>query len=134
MDIEKQFDFLVTDYGLKHAYQDFNNCFGGHWWVCTHSYYNESGCFTIHNLPQRGELDFYYAKEFSNIRKDLCEQRINISAIGTEIWEKNEKFLFMKNPFFWWSEKKVLKSLAEVIEAEIKSTGQFFGIKVTKDN
>lgn len=130
MEIEKQFKFLETEYDLKHVYQDFSNCYGGNWWVYTHSYYNESGCFTIHNLPQRGELDFYYAKEFSNVRKNLCEHQINISSIEKEIWNKHNKILFFRNPFFWWSEKKILHALAEVIQVQINRYGEFFGIKI----
>jgi hypothetical protein len=130
MDIDKQFDFLVNDYGLKHVYQEFNNCYGGNWQVFTHSYYNDSGCFTIHNLPQRGELDFYYAKEFSKVRENLCEHLIDVSSIEKEILDKHFKILFFRNPFFWWSRSKVLKALAEVIKAEINKKGEFFGIKV----
>ncbi len=132
MDIEKLFNFLVKDYGLKHKYQVFKNCYGGNWWVYTHSYYNESGCFTIHHLPQRGELDFYYSKEFSNKRENLCERIIDISSVEKEIWDKHKKFLFFNNPFFWWSSDKILKVLAEVIESQIKKHCQFFGIKVNK--
>lgn len=134
MDIEKQFDFLVKDYNLKYVYQEFKNCYGGNWCVYTHSFYNDSGCFTIHNLPQRGELDFYYAKKFSKVRKDLYEQLIGITSIEKEIWDKNSKFLFFRNPFFWWSSSRVLKTLAEVIKKQIEDNGEFFGIKVIKNN
>ena len=128
----KALDFLVIEYGLKHIHQDFNSCFGGNWWVKTDSYYNDSGCFTIHHLPQRGELDFYYSKEFSTIRESLCERLLDISSVEKEIWEKHKKFLCFKNPFFWNSEKKVFQALAEIIKVQIEKNGEFFGIKVQK--
>lgn len=132
MDIEKHLGFLVKDYGIKYAYQDFKNCYGGNWRVYTHCFYNESGCFTIHYLPQRGELDFYFAKEFSNVRENLCERLIDINSVEKEIWKKHEKLLFFKDPFFWWNNKKILQALAEVIKAQIKKRGEFFGVKVKK--
>ncbi len=130
MDIKELFGFLVKQYGLTYVYQDFKNCFDGNWQVYTHSFYNESGCFTIHNLPQRGELDFYYAKKFSNNRKDLCEKMIDIRSAEEEIWKKHSNVLGIRNPFFWWSEKKVLSTLVEVIKSQIKKKGEFFGIEI----
>lgn len=126
---KKQFDFLVKDNGLKYVYQEFYNCYGGNWRVYTHSYYNQSGCFTIHTLPQRGELDFYYAKEFSTVLENLCELLIDISSIEKEIWDKHNKILFFRNPFFWWSRNKVLKALAEVIRQKLIKKMNFLGLK-----
>lgn len=123
MDEAKIFDFLEKDYGLKHSYQSFKNCFNGYWWVYTHSYYNENGCFTIHNLPQRGEIDFYFSKKFSNIREELCEVSIDIQKVGCEIWIRNK-------PLFGYRQSSMLKTLSEVIKSEIKESGQFFGVKV----
>ena len=51
---------MAIEMGLQ--YKDFKNCFGGNWWVYTHSLYNDSGCFTIHCLPQRGEVDCYFTE------------------------------------------------------------------------
>ncbi|MCL2062200.1 MAG: hypothetical protein FWH03_06230 [Firmicutes bacterium] len=65
VDVEKLFEFLVKDYGLKYSFQRFENCFDGGWLVDTYSYYNEKGCFTISNVCQRGEWDHYYADRFS---------------------------------------------------------------------
>lgn len=130
MEIEKTFNFLVKDYGLTHRYQEFHNCFGKGWYAYTHSYYNDTGCFTIHVLPQRGELDFYYSKSFSDMRENLCEKLINVTSIERNIWEKHKKFLFFKNPFFWWNGDKVLQALGEVVKSQIKNYNEFFGIKV----
>lgn len=134
MDIAKSFDFLVEQYGLTYTYQHFENCFNGAGSVYTYSYYNESGCFTIHHLPVRGELDFFYAKNFSNNRLDLCEEMLDITSVEKEIWNKRSKFLGITKPFFWLSDKKVLSALAEVIKSQIEKHGEFFGIKVTEVN
>ena len=128
--IENSFGFLVKEYNLKSCYQVFDHCFDGNRRVYTYSFYNDGGCFTIHNLPQRGELDFYYAKHFSHDRKALCEKVIDVSVVEKSIWQKNSKVLGFKNPFFWRSGKRVLCTLAEVIRRQIESRGEFFGIKV----
>ena len=80
-------------------------------------------------LPQRGELDFYYAKEFSTVLENLCELLIDISSIEKEIWDKHNKILFFRNPFFWWSRNKVLKALAEVIRQKLIKKMNFLGLK-----
>ena len=35
-----------------------------------------------------------------------------------------------KNPFFWYSKKKYMKALAEIIQAKISNNKEFFGINV----
>ena len=67
------------------------------------------GCFTIHCLPQRGEVDFYFADKFSTDRKELCGIPINVYEIEKEIWNKNAKIWFFKNPFYYWNQEKKLK-------------------------
>ena len=116
MRVEKLFNFLVEDYKLTYKHYVFENCYNLGYTVYTHSFFNRSGCFTIYSLPQRGELDFYYAKLL-----DIC-------SIEKEIWDKHTKFGFIKNPFFWRNEEKVLTVLAEVLKAHINKHSEFFGI------
>ena len=59
MNVSRIFDFLVKEYKLEYAKKHFDNCYEGNWAVITYSYFNESGCFTIYTLPERGELDFF---------------------------------------------------------------------------
>ena len=59
MDFKKEFTYLAQKYNLKYKYQDFENCFGGNWWVYTHSLYNDSGCFTI---TKRRSGSLFYKK------------------------------------------------------------------------
>lgn len=128
MRVEKLFNFLVEDYKLTYKHHVFENCYNLGYTVYTHSFFNRSGCFTIYSLPQRGELDFYYAKEFSEKREELCEKLLDICSIEKEIWDKHTKFGFIKNPFFWRNEEKVLTVLAEVLKAHINKHSEFFGI------
>ena len=81
MDFKKEFTNLAKKYNLNYQYQDFKNCFEGNWWVYTHSLYNDSGCFTIHVLPQRGEVDCYFTEKFSTDRKELCGNPIHVFEV-----------------------------------------------------
>ncbi|MCR4726870.1 MAG: DUF4275 family protein [Clostridia bacterium] len=129
---EKIFGFLESRYGLKHVYQCFENCYDGHWFVYSHSYYNESGCFTIQVIPQRGEYDFYFTKKFLQTKEPLCSigledsavQSVDIRSIGREIWEKAEK------KYWFWTYKRVLKTLASAIRDQVGKESSFFGIEV----
>ena len=123
------FDFLKKNYNLSYEYQEFTNCYGGGWTVQTHSFYNDSGCFTIYIEVQRG-MCFWYSSHFSTDREELCEREIDISSIEPYFWRKNEKILFFKNPFFWWNSKRVLKTLAEALKAHLAKDNCFFGIQV----
>ena len=129
MSIEEMFDFLKKDYNLSYRYQEFVNCYGGGWTVQTHSFYNDSGCFTIRIEIQRG-MDFWYASRFNTERKALCEKEIDVSSIEPQIWNKYEKIWFFKNPFFWWNDNKVLSTLAEALKVHLAKDNEFFGIQV----
>ena len=133
MDFKEEFEKLAKKYNLTYQYQEFENCFGGNWWVCTHSLYNDSGCFTIHCLPQREEVDCYFTNTFSTDIRKLYGKPINIYKAEKEIWDKNEKILFFKNPFFYWWSKNIIKTLIEVIYSLIEKNHEFFGVKIKND-
>ena len=133
MNIEKLFAFLEDNYDLSYKYQEFTNCFGGNWAVQTHSFYNDSGCFTIYIEVQRG-MDFWYASRFSTERDRLCETGVDVSSIEPQIWNKHKRILCFNNPFFWWSNKKVLLALAEALKSHLEKHNEFFGIQVTPKN
>lgn len=130
MDFKKEFTDLAKKYNLNYQYQDFKNFFGGNWWVYTHSLYNNSGCFTIHCLPQRGEIDFYFADKFSTDRNELCEKSINVYETEKEIWKNNAKIWFIKNPFYYLNQDNVIKTLIEIIKISIEKNNEFFGVKI----
>ncbi len=133
MDVEMIFSFLIEDYGLNYSHQQFHNCYSGNWEVHTYSFYNEHGCFTIYSLPQRGELDFYYASKFDTNLEKLCDRMINVRSMEEEIWEKHVKVGIFHNPFFEWNIYKVLNALAEVIKVHVTKHGEFFGIRVNRN-
>ena len=129
MNIENLFDFLVKDYNLSYNYQEFANCYGGGWTVQTHSFYNNSGCFTIYIEIQRG-MEFWCSSRYSTKRKELCERAVDVSSIEPQIWNKYEKIGIFKNPFFWWNDNKVLSTLAKALKVHLVKDNEFFGIKV----
>ena len=130
MNVEELFSFLVKDYGFVYREQDFQNCFGGKWFVKTYSFFNHNGCFTIHTLPQRGELDFYYSSHFCNTREGLCEKTLNVCSIEPKVWEQKTKLFGVNNPFFWWSDNRVLSTLATALKLHLSKHDAFFGISV----
>lgn len=131
MRVKEELSTLAQKHGLKYQYQDFENCYGGEWWVCTHSLYNESGCFTIYCLPQRAEVEFYFAERFSRNRSELCSKWINVYEFEKEIWESDRKIGFFKNPFYDWNQDRIIKTLIKVITALIEKNNEFFGIKIS---
>lgn len=130
MNFKRAFNDLANKYNLNYQYQSFENCFGGHWWVFTHSLYNESGCFTIHCLPQRGEVECYYAEKFSNNREELCGKPVNIFETEKTIWNKNKKFFIFRNPFYYWNPDRIIETLIAVIETSIEKNKEFFGVAI----
>lgn len=129
MDIYKTYAFLVEDYGLQYAFQKFD--IGGGWIISAHSFYNDTGCFTVHTMLSRGELEFYYAKHFSTNKSELYEQGLNIYAYEKNIWKKHERLWgFIPNIFVMFNNEKHLEISAEVVKAQINKYGEFFGVKV----
>ena len=128
-------DFLVEEYDLKYDYQQFKNCPFGNWCTETYSYYNDYGCFTITNLLARDDVEYICLKNIEMLKTymylsytEQLKYQINITAVEYEIWEKYKKRSMFKGRF--WSDKKYLDILSEVIRAQIEKRGEFFGIKV----
>ena len=129
MEVYKTLSFLVDKYKLKYTYQEFS--IGGNWIADEHSFYNDSGCFTVHVLVQRAELEFYYSNRFNNDLKNLHKMGIDVYSTEKEIWNRRGKiFGFIPNLFFWCSNKKILETVAQVIKTQIQNYGEFFGVKV----
>lgn len=85
MNIEKQFNFL-KNYGFEFKEQTFKKVYNSYFTGHAYSFYNEDGCFTIYNLPQRGEWDYFYSKKFSALIDDLLVSRLDIYGQESEIW------------------------------------------------
>ena len=130
--IYDEFCFLEKLYGLKYKFQTFDLQRG--WIISAHSFYNDTGCFTIHNMESRGELYFYYSKRFSKNRNKLYEKSINIYSVEKEIWDKYGRFGWIPNIFFWWNNKKILRVSAEVVKAHINKYNKFCGITIVCDS
>lgn len=132
MNIREQFAFLVDDYGFQYGEQKFENCWEGNWTVITYSFYNENGCFTIHTLPERGEVGFFCCDRFSSDRESLCARLVDIRTIEEDVWDKHSCLWSIRNPFFWYSQRKVFAALAEVIRTHLSKHDDLFGIKLTR--
>lgn len=126
------FSFLVEKHNLQYAYQQID--YGRGFVSSEHSYYNDSGCFTISSMEQRGELDFYYAKAFSTERELLHDRSVNVFVTEESVWNEYGKIGIFPNIFFWWNKKRILGVLAKIICRQISNTGVFFDIKVTHDS
>ena len=72
----KELMFLVEKYNLKFTEQTFKSTPFGNWVTKTYSFYNDSGCFTISELLQRDEIDFYFSDVFSTAYPDLKQRHI----------------------------------------------------------
>ena len=126
----KELMFLVEKYNLKFTEQTFESTPFGNWVTKTYSFYNDSGCFTISELLQRDEIDFYFSDVFSTAYPDLKKRQLNVWD-NNAILEKHQRWIFgLKNPFFWYSKKKYMKALAEIIQAKISNNKEFFSINV----
>ena len=126
--IEEIFDFLIKDYNLLYKSQIFYNCYGS-WTVVTHSFYNDSGCFTIYDEVQRG-IGYYCSSQFSTEWEKLSERPIDVCTIEPDIWEKERKIWIFERPFFLWSQKRELNVLSKVLKIHLSKNNNFFGIQV----
>lgn len=111
----KYLGFLVDDYQMQFSFQSFDEYKGFSGPVNTYSFYNENGCFTLHQVVQHGEWGWYASKEYCENQYDLLE---------TEI--KQNEFISENS----LSYKKMLKELAFCILNQISVSNNFFGIKV----
>jgi len=122
MNIEQQFNFLKK-YGFEFKEQIFNNVYNSYFTVHTYSFYNEDGCFTIYSLPQRGEWDYFCSKKFSTVMNDLLASRLDVYGQESAMWNRARKTWF-------YTMKKELSLLADVIKHQIKDKNEFYGIKI----
>ncbi len=130
MNIEENLRDFAKAYNLNFCMQIFDNCYGRHMDAYAYSLYNNFGCFTIHYLPVRGEIECFVSNQFSNSRKDLCCRQVNVFETEANVWRQKEKIWVFKNPFYYWSFKRYVKTLIEVMRLSIQKRKEFFGIKI----
>lgn len=116
--IRKHLGFLETTYGFKFAFQTFDNYNGFCGPIDTYSFYNNLGCFTLHNVVQKGEWGWFTSKKFSTNQYQLLEVEIN---------QRN----YINHRYWFYS--SVLKELAYQIEFQINEHGSFFDIKLDSE-
>ena len=111
----KHLNFLHEEFGFNFKFQSFEDYKGFSGPVDTYSFYNQHGCFTLHNIVQCNEWRWFISQKFSNDQYDLLQQEINPSMyISTDCWLYST----------------ILKRLAASAKVQIRTTGCLFGIKV----
>lgn len=115
--ILKYFGFLVEEHGMKFQFQtfpDYNGFFGP---IDTYSFYNENGCFTFHNIVQRGEWGWYKSSKFSNDQYELLEKEINQRDYLV-------RYYFFTNSW--------LKALSDIVKGQVKRSNSALGVSLKK--
>jgi hypothetical protein len=134
--VKKYLGFLNEKYHMNYIYNVFDNYLGTNAILQTFTFYNNYGCFVIHDVPVKGEVEYVCLDDIKMLNKygnkpsSVKKQVIDVSSVKKEIWERYQKIGPFKNPFFWTNNNSVLKVLAKVIEKQIQETGKFYGIKV----
>ena len=87
----------------------------------------------------RDDVEYVYLKNIALLKtymysrySERLKYQINITSIEGDIWEKYKKRSIFRGRF--WSDKKYLKILSEVIKVQIEQRGEFFGIKVKNND
>jgi hypothetical protein len=111
----KHLGFLLTEYNMQFKAQKFNVY--GYISSYTYSFYNNNGCFTIRNIPQRDDTGWYVSGVFSEDENELLEKHII-------------QGLYIQGQYWLWGTG--IKRLAASIRSQIAASGDFFGIKVEK--
>ena len=107
--------FLVSEYQMEFKFQTFSDFNGFCGPVDTYSFYNDNGCFTLHNIVQRGEWGWFTSKYFSDDQYELLQKEIK----QTDYIKK-----------FHLTYSGVLKELAAFIKKQIQETDRFFNISI----
>ena len=113
------FGFLIREYNLQFKFQTFDMYYIFYGPMDTYSFYNEFGCFTLHNAVQRGEWGLYKSEKFSEDQYKLMAREIYDCDYPTK-WH--------------WTTTGWLKDLAQAIKEEIDKKGTMLGIRVEKKN
>lgn len=130
MTIRERFDFLVSQYGMNYGQLTVDDYCGSGGKAYAHSFYNESGCFTIFSFPAKGELECFMSDDYDANLNVLCKQPVDVRAIESEIWKKHAKRGLLSCLFFWNRPEKVLAALAEALAVHIGKCGEVCGVKV----
>ncbi|MDE6655492.1 MAG: hypothetical protein K2J85_00705 [Anaeroplasmataceae bacterium] len=115
--ILKYFGFLTSQYDMIFKFQSFKDYHGFHGPIDTYSFYNKNGCFTLHNIVQKGEWMWCTSKKISDNQYELLEN---------EVAQRD----YLSKRYFFTSQW--LKELSKVLQIEIKTKGTVFNIEVSE--
>lgn len=131
MTIRERFDFLVSQYGMNYGQLTVDDYCGSGGKAYAHSFYNDSGCFTIFSFPVKGELECFISDVYEANLNVLCKQPVDMRAIESEIWKKHAKRGLLSRLFFWNRPEKVLAALAEALVAHMSKYEDVFCLKMS---
>lgn len=106
---------FLKEHGMEFKFQSFSEYKGFSGPIDTYSFYNQNGCFTMHNIVQRNEWNWFVSKSFSENQYKLLEKEISQNLYITKRY---------------WLYSRVLSELSNLLKFEILSTGAVFGIKL----
>lgn len=112
--ILKYLGFLVSKYSFDFQSQKFDEYFNFKGPIYTYSFYNKNGCFTLQHIVQLGEWNWYTSKDFSTIQYNLLKKHIKQTD-------------YIK---YSWSNRNMIKKLAQSIKNQINNSSCFFGIDI----
>lgn len=107
--------FLIHDYNMKFKFQTFKFFHEFYGPIDTYSFYNHNGCFTLHNVVQKGEWGIFVSSKFSEDQYQLLAKEIFL-----EHYLPNRSLTI--NGF--------LKKLAVSISEQLERNNSFFGINI----
>lgn len=141
--IKNSLGFLCSEYGFDYQVLEFDNYLNRGGTLIAYNYFNGNGCFTIANVPVIGDVTYYRFDSIDQLKKyttpaadslsDIGGCELNIFSYEKQIWKSHEELLGFKNPFAYLTDKRILNVLHEVIQAQLQSRNEFFGIKNKED-
>ena len=110
---------FLKKYGFEFCFQTFDDYKGFRGPIDTYSFYNKYGCFTLHNIAQKGEWNWFVSRSFSTNQYELLEKEIDPSFyISTKCWLYST----------------VIKRLAKFLEGQVIHGKSMFGIKIDQSS
>lgn len=115
--VKKYLGFLVDDYHMDFCAEEIANTTGIEDPTYVYSFYNGYGCFSLLEIPQRGEWDCYCAERFFDDPHKRLLTKINQKS-------------YINHSIF--TARAFLKLTGKYIRNQIVCTNQFWGIQIQR--
>ena len=67
--VKKYLGFLEKKYHMNYNYALFDNYLGTNAKLQTFTFYNDNGCFLIHDVPVKGEVEYVYLDDIEIVKQ-----------------------------------------------------------------